>query len=181
MAWTTPFTAVDGNVVTAADYNTSIRDNFLELAPAKATAPGSIWVVDGGNRIIERAMGSDVTNAENSIKIYQNTFEEVQDAGPTVSLKTGTQAIVSYTCEMKNRVDDAQANASFEVYGATRIAPSNTYRLVHDAINPDKWTRMGVTTRVTLNAGFNTFRMKYHTGNRGPIHFRRRELVVLPL
>lgn len=181
MAWTAPMTAVDGDLFTATDYNVNIRDNFLETAPAIASAPGSIFVVDGGKRIIERQVGSNVVLSENNIKTHQNTFKEVQIAGPMVTLTTGTQAIVSYSCEMMNRIDDAQANASFEVSGATRIAPSNEYRLVHDAINPNRWTRQMVTTRVTLNAGINTFRMKYHTGNRGPIHFRRREIVVLPM
>lgn len=181
MAWTAPMTAVDGDLLTAIDYNVNVRDNFRETAPAIASAPGSIWVVDGGNRIIERQIGNDYVTTENNIKTFQNTFAEVQVAGPMVSLKTGTHAIVSYSCEMMNRVDNAQANASFEVSGATTIKPSNEYRLVHDAVNPYKWTRQSVTTRVTLNPGWNTFRMKYHTGNRGPIHFRRREIVVLPM
>ena len=181
MAWTAPMTAVDGNLLTATEYNQHIRDNTLMLAPAIASAPGSIFVIDDNNRVVERQMGSSYVAGEDNIKIYQNTFKEVQQAGPMVTLRTGTRAIVSYACEMKNRVDNAQANASFEVSGATVIPPSNEYRLVHDALETDTWTRMSVTTRVTLNAGINTFRMKYHTGNRGPIHFRRREIVVLPL
>lgn len=181
MAWTAPMTAVSLELLTAREYNTHVRDNFLETAPAIASASGSYFVVDGTNRIKQRQAGSSYVKDENRIKTYQNTFAEVQVSGPMVTVRTGTQAIVSYSCEMMNEVDNAQANASFEVSGATSISPQNTYRLVHDAVDPYKWTRQSVTTRVTLNPGLNTFRMKYHTGNRGPIHFRRREIVVLPM
>ena len=36
MAWTTPGTATAGNVLTAAFWNTQVRDNMVELAPLTA-------------------------------------------------------------------------------------------------------------------------------------------------
>lgn len=38
MAWTSPLTATANGTLTAAQYNTHARDNFLEMEPAKATA-----------------------------------------------------------------------------------------------------------------------------------------------
>ena len=37
MAWTAPMTAVSGSVLTAAQWNTNVRDNLLETAPANCS------------------------------------------------------------------------------------------------------------------------------------------------
>ncbi len=86
------------------------------------------------------------------------------------------------SAEMMNRNTDAQASATFEVSGASWIPASDTWRITHDGLAGDKWSRQSISHLVTtLNPGLNTFRMKYRTGNLGPVYFRRREIVVIPL
>lgn len=42
MSWTTPRTWIVNEVIMAADLNSQLRDNMLELAPAKATKPSQL-------------------------------------------------------------------------------------------------------------------------------------------
>lgn len=51
MAWTAPGTAVGNTLLTAAFWNTHVRDNMLETAPAKATQAGQIFHATGPNVI----------------------------------------------------------------------------------------------------------------------------------
>lgn len=51
MAWTTPGTAVTGAVLTASFWNTHVRNNMRETAPAKVTTEGDILVATGANEL----------------------------------------------------------------------------------------------------------------------------------
>jgi hypothetical protein len=186
MTWTAPMTAVSGDLFTAAEYNLYVRDNFLEMAASinkdLSANRGGFFSVEASNRLKQRFPGAAVVTAEHNIKIYQTSFVDVQSAGPYVTVKTGSRALVCINAEMMNRNTNAQASASFEVSGATNIKASDNWRITHDGIDAQKWSRQGAWRLVTgLNPGLNTFRMKYRTGNLGPVYFRRREIVVIPL
>lgn len=71
MAWTTPFTAVAGTAILASDWNTSGRDNLLDIRPADGqigfallgSAPGApgagraiLWVTTSG--IVQLRVGA---------------------------------------------------------------------------------------------------------------------------
>ena len=60
MAWSAPMTAVSGSVLTAAQFNTYVRDNLNETAPAKATAAGQIFVSTAANAIAARLVNADL-------------------------------------------------------------------------------------------------------------------------
>ena len=60
MVWSTPLTAVANTPLTAAQWNASVRDNFNETAPAKATVGGRIFASTGPNTIAEREVLADV-------------------------------------------------------------------------------------------------------------------------
>ncbi len=51
MAWSTPQTFTTGQIVTAADLNTDIRDNILETAPAKAATIHDLFIATAANAI----------------------------------------------------------------------------------------------------------------------------------
>ena len=53
MAWTTPRTWTNPEVVGQTEMNAHIRDNFNETAPAKAATAGELIVVTGPNQIAE--------------------------------------------------------------------------------------------------------------------------------
>lgn len=181
MAWTSPMTAVSGDLLTASDYNINVRDNFLETAPSYASGNGGFFVVDGTNRIKQRSAGSSSVLLEHQIRICDSVWKEIQSFGPIVTVTTGTRALVTISAELMNGTNNAQTSASFEVSGATRIQASDEWRITHDGHDTKKWTRYSSTRLVTLTPGINTFRMKYRTGNIGPGFFRRREIIVLPM
>lgn len=181
MAWTAPMTAVALDLLTATEYNKYVRDNFLETAPSIASTSGGIFTVDVANRLQQRFMGTKVVNEEHRISICDVTYKDVQSAGPFVTVKTGGVATVIISAEMMNSNTNAQASASFEISGATTRAASDNWRITHDGVTGGKWSRQTSAHRVSdLTAGLNTFRMKYRTGNLGPVHFRRREITVIP-
>jgi hypothetical protein len=186
MAWTSPMTAIAGELFTAAEYNLYVRDNFLEMAASinddLSNNRGGFFSVEASHRLKQRFPGAKVVTDSHNIKIYQTTFVDVQSAGPFVTVKTGSRALVCISAEMMNRTNNAQASASFEVSGATKIKASDNWRITHDGVDASKWSRQGAWRMVdNLNPGLNTFRMKYRTGNLGPVYFRRREIVVIPL
>lgn len=67
MAWTSPMTAVANTEFTAVQFNTHIRDNLLETAPAKAVNPGSYFAVSGTNSIAERTPAQDIILTDEGI------------------------------------------------------------------------------------------------------------------
>lgn len=186
MAWTAPMTAVALDLFTAAEYNLYVRDNFLESAAAinkdLTDNTGGLFSVEATNRVRQRFPGAASVLSEHRISICDTSWKEVQSFGPMVSVVTGTRALVCISAELMNKNNNAQASASFEVTGCTRIYASDNWRITHDGIDALKWSRSGVWRLVTnLNPGKNTFRMKYRSGALGPVYFRRREIVVIPL
>lgn len=182
MAWTAPMTAVDGDLFTATEYNLNVRDNFLEEAPAHATSGGAIFTVDAANQLTQKYPGSVSVVAEHNIRLCDVVYKDVQSSGPWVTVKTGSKATVIISAEMKNSNTNAQASASFEVSGATQIKASDNWRITHDGAAAGKWSRQSAAHQITnLTPGLNTFRMKYRTGNLGPVFFRRREILVIPM
>lgn len=186
MAWTAPMTAVALELFTAAEYNKSVRDNFLQMAASVnkdlVSNAGGLFSVEATNRIRQRFPGAASVTAEHRISICETDWREVQSFGPLVTVTTGSRALVCISAELMNYNNNAQASASFEVSGATKIYASDAWRITHDGIDSQKWSRSGVWRMVTnLTPGKNTFRMKYRTGALGPVYFRRREIVVIPL
>lgn len=58
MAWTAPATWSSGQVPTAANFNTHIRDNFNTLAPAVCTTIGDVPYATGANALTRLAIGN---------------------------------------------------------------------------------------------------------------------------
>lgn len=58
MAWTTPRTWTTGEIVTAANMNTHVRDNLLETAPAKITTLGDLLIGSGASAAKRLGRGS---------------------------------------------------------------------------------------------------------------------------
>lgn len=179
MAWTTPMTAVAGNTLTAADWNTHVRDNLLETSPAKATTAGSLFVGNGANTIVERIP----TNAEVSTSETTSTtsYTNLATVGPTVTVATGTKAMVWFNAWMGSDTLNIQSFVSVDVTGSTSIAASDNWAMILDGVaanNFCQFSRCHMFT--TLTPGSNTFTMKYKAGA-GISTFQRRELIVLPL
>ncbi len=181
MAWSSPITFVTGETLTAAQLNTYVRDNLNETAPAKATTPGGIFVATGANAIAQRVpAGATVSSAQTT---SSNSFVDLATVGPSVTLTTGTQAIVSIYSAMAVDTSNNQAESAFAVSGATSIAASSARCIQIDGTPAGDEIRFGATFfQSGLTSGTNTFTMKYRTATSGTVGtFTDRHIVVIPL
>ncbi len=187
MAWTTPMTAASNATFTAAEFNAHVRDNLLETEPAKSTTPDAYFVSTAANTITQRTPSSQVVNTMQTTS--STSYTNLTTTGPVVTVTTGTAALVLFSAGMANTSSDAQMVVSVAVSGATTVAESDTWAIMTDGMAPwgnpnepaDQHNRRGSVKIFTgLNAGSNTFTMKYKVGS-GTGRFRYRELIVYPL
>lgn len=176
MAWTAPMTAVANTAFTAAQFNIHVRDNLNETAPAKATTAGRIFVTTGANSIAERAITENVITTGESTA--SGTYVDLTTVGPSVTITTGTEAILWIGCGMSNSTTAGGAMA-FAISGATTTAPAdaNSYGYQSAASAGGRSAWIG---KVTLTAGSNTFTAKYRV-NGGTGFFDTRRLGIIAL
>lgn len=177
MAWTAPLTAVANSALTAAQWNSSVRDNLNETAVAKATTAGSLFVSTGVNAIAERFLSGDIV--ETSETTTSTSYVSLATNGPVITTTTGTQAMIWINCSMSNSTANIGTWASWECTGATTITAIDQRALyLQSAAGND--TRAGCSTLNTVTPGSNVFRMMYRvTANTGT--FLRRRMQVLAL
>lgn len=188
MAWTAPMTAVANATFTAAQFNTHIRDNLLETEPAKATTLWNYFVTTGANSITTRASVNARVLTQQSTS--STSYTDLATVGPSVTVTTGTRAIVFIQAGVNSTSTDSASYFSVAISGATTIAESDTWACIMDGTqgnfnfsgNPkDQHNRRQVVRLFSsLNAGSNTFTMKYKVGS-ATGHFHNREIIVLPL
>lgn len=183
MAWTAPATAVAGGVVLAADFNTYVRDNQNEMAPAKATTPGSIFAVTGTNMIAERTPSALIDTG--TATFTSTTFADPATGtpGPSVTVTTGPTAIVAYRAQLSVPSTTARVVMSYEISGATTRAASETRSLGYSVSG----SASGLTLRgwvidlaTLLTSGSNTFKLVYNVSSSTGTAVNRR-IWVLPL
>lgn len=181
MAWSTPLTAVANSALTAAQWNASVRDNLLETSPAKATAAGRIFVSTGANAIAERVI-DQVTNTDSGTTSSTSFTDLTGTAvGPSVTVTTGTRALVWFSCQMGNSGTNAVTQAAVAVSGATTLAADNTKDLYIDGLGGGQAIRAGIVELFTgLTPGSNTFTLKYRVGS-GTGTFYDRAIGVIAL
>lgn len=184
MAWTAPATAIAGATVTAADFNTYVRDNLLQTMPAMAAEIGSLFITSGTNAIAERV--PDFAVVSTSETTTSTTYTDLTTAGPQVSCITGTQAIIIIGARIgaNTAASGSPSNKmSWQCSGATSIAASDSWAagVVQSGTGsgPSVYTsRWYLATGLT--AGTNTFTAKYAVSS-GTGTFLARSLQVIPL
>ena len=181
MAWTSPMTFIDGTVLTAAQLNTNLRDNFLETVPAKSTnnggAGGGYFTVNGPYSLSERGLVySDVNTTETTTA---TSFEDLATFGPSARVVTNTNALVFLSAEMSNSTGGANCAVTIEVSGASTIPASENEASSHGD-GPNTASTPGNFVYFTdLTPGQNIFTMKYKVTD-GTGSFLRRRIAVLP-
>lgn len=198
MTWTAPMTAVDGDVLTASQFNRYVRDNLNETAVAKATTAGQFFVATSGTSVAPRRcvsskvyFGEDLTHID-STQDHSGAFVDLgKYAGPSVSATTGTSALVMVSAMMDNSVAHVLTAVGYAVSGASTIAADATKGVGQDGMVADatgsapNLVRLGgmFHENATLTPGTNVFTMKYlnSTNASATAYFDRREIVVWPL
>lgn len=175
MAWTTPATFVDSNVLTAAELNTFLRDNMLETMAAKATAPLRHFVTSGPNSIVEREIGRAFVAAKEMTA--STSFTDLGTVGPSVTVTTGLVALTLFTITTSCTIANVASHATVAISGATTVpASDNTAIMVRNRVANNE-TRLSMAEMVGLVPGSNTFTVQYKMGA-GEGTFADRELTV---
>lgn len=170
-------TAVAGSAFTAAQFNTYVRDNLLETFPGKASAANQLLIGTGLNTVAVRAPATDeISTTETS---SSSSFGNLATVGPTVTVTTGTSALVAWGCYSGNSAD-SKTLMSVEVFGATVIAAADNNSIIHYAPSTGAAsTQYMLRIYSSLTAGSNIFRAKYRV-TAGTGTWARRNIAVIP-
>lgn len=171
-------TAVANSAFTAAQFNTHVRDNFNETAPAKATAAGRIIVTTGANSIDERAVSRAVIGTAESTT--STSYTDLTTVGPSLTLTTGANVMIFWTATVQHSVANEAAYMSFDISGATTNAASDTWALAERQATTGVGVKRAGVYFFPVTAGSNTFTAKYRTGS-GTATFTNRQIFVIPL
>lgn len=172
-------TAVDNASWTAAQFNTHVRDNLLETMPGKASAAGNWFAVSATNAIAERAISE--ANVATSQTTASTSYTDLATVGPSITVTTGTRALVFWSANMSNASANIGSNMSVAVSSATTIAANNTWRCCINGYTAANGARAGSFYLFTLTAGSNIFTAKYRSDTAAVATFSDRQLMVMPL
>lgn len=179
MAWTAPATYTANTALTAATLNTHLRDNMNETEAAKATTEGAWIVSTGANALAERIPNSSSQTAIGTVTSTTYTDLTGGEVGPTVTVTTGTKALVILTAQMYNDTSSAFVGMSYAVSGASSISASDVWCVGLDKNTPSKtFLQISTPHLHTVTAGVNTFTAKYRvTSNKGYVQVRRMQVI----
>lgn len=140
MAWTTPGTAVAGDVLTAAFWNLQVRDNMNSLVEAGTALPSSpvdqqsfYYIADATNGIVWHlryrsassssykwefvggpALSAEVTGEQTSTS---TSYTDLATAGPSITLPLAGDYLVTIAARMINTVANQSALMSYAIGG----------------------------------------------------------------
>jgi len=177
MAWTAPRTWVTSEVVTASHMNTHVRDNLLETGPAIVTAGDKILVSDAANSLVEREVTANEVGAAETTT--SGSYTNLTTSGPSVTVTTGTTALVVLTTRVSNSSAGQSCFMGFDISGASTVAASDG-RALQAANGADYQLRVSAMYAQTgLTAGSNVFKAEYRV-SAGTGSFASRYITVLP-
>jgi hypothetical protein len=175
MSWTAPMTAIAGQVLTAAQWNTYVRDNLLQCPAAQATQASQLFVSGGANSTLARTIVSSYVGTTESTT--SSSYGDLTTVGPGVNATTGPQAIVFMSASIVNSIPMTYTTLmAFEVSGATS-------QIAWDAIAVgSQYNAFAGSTFIAQNLtpGVNTFTAKYRVSG-GIGYYAARWLTVIPL
>lgn len=177
MPYSVPLTAVANASLTAAQWNASVRDNILETVPAKATTDGQHFVSTGAGAVAARKI--DVTSVATADSTTSTSYVALASAGPALTASTGPGALVAIHSRLTNNTLGAFSYSSFEVSGASTQAANDFTMIGYESSNANDNIYMSGVWVVILNAGSNTFTMRYRV-NANTGTFENRRLSVVP-
>lgn len=169
-------TAVAGSVFTAAQFNQYVRDNLLQTAPAVASAAGQLIVSTAVNAITARSLGQGLVSAAETTT--STSYSDLATVGPSVTLTTGTQALVGLYCSSQNS-STSLSLMGYTVSVSSSIAGADS-RALGGPSGSTGWRLSAWFLETSLTPGPNTFRATYRVSG-GTGTFQDRRIVVIPL
>lgn len=177
MAWTAPITVSSGSALTAAIWNTYVRDNLLETEAAEANNASGFLITTGLNAVAQRGAVTDtVSTVETTTSL---TYDDLATVGPSVTLLTGTRATVFLNVQLSNNTAGDSARMAFEVSGDSSIAASDDTCIQQSSGTNNSSARVGIcVSRTGLTPGTNTFTAMYRVSGGGTGTFNDRNIIV---
>jgi hypothetical protein len=117
-------------------------------------------------------------NVPNSQTTTSTTFTDLSTAGPTVTVTTGTSALVHLNAKMSCSVSDGVL-MGFAVSGASTVAATTTQAV--QLVGTNAFTLSATFLITGLTAGSNVFTAKYRISFSGTATFSDRNILVQPL
>lgn len=170
-------TAVASSVFTAAQFNTFLRDNLNETAPAKAATAGAHFAVSGTNEISERLSATDVVLTSETTD--STGFDNLATVGPSVTVETGPYALIIVRASLEN-TGAGSSRMGYEISGATSVAAADNRGVHVFGVAGVNVGGSDVSLWTALTPGSNTFTAKYRVSS-GTGTFSSRRLMVFPL
>lgn len=143
MAWTAPATVTTGDLMTAAFWNTQVRDNLLHLGESS------------GLTVDDTVTGFTNTSYADMDALTTDTL----NAPVAVTVDTMTTAIVIVSCRTIVQATSGNAFMSYRVSGASTIASDDDFS-VFATTAANNASRTFAHTRTGLTAGSNVFEVQ---------------------
>ena len=173
MSWTSPRTWVTNEVPTATNFNTHLRDNMNETAPALATTAGSFFVVDAANDLVEQRFDTDsTTTAETTTS---TTYTDLTTAD-TVTFYAAQRCLIIINARCYNPTGTCYV--SFTLSGGTTVAAADNRALAITSPDVQRSSVVVPVVGLTKDSGIVCtlqYRVTAGTGT-----FGNRTLIVLP-
>jgi hypothetical protein len=180
IAWSVPLTAVTNTALTAAQWNSSVRDNLLTTAPALATTAGSIFAATGTNAIAQRTPATAANNTPGTTTSTTYTATLTGSSSASVTVTTGPKALVAFSCRQSTSTSTVNVWTSVAVSGTSTIAAADTWALSMDILGQQIYH--GLTyLETSLTAGSsNTFTLQHRISSAGTYTVGTQRLSVVP-
>jgi len=183
MTWSAPITFADNTPLYAAQMNTYLRDNLMETMVAKATTEGAWFMTDGPNRVVERipTVGRLSTSGDTTSSTSYADLDN--SSGPSITVDTGSQALVIMSLHCKNDGGGGAASGSLmsvQIDGASTIAATDNYMVeVGAQAATYEWGLSNLFFARDLTSGTNIFTAKYRVTG-GIMTVGNATLIVVP-
>ena len=179
MAWTSPLTAVASTTMTAAQWNTFLRDNLNAQGPTSATASGQLLVTTGFGSLTMRTPGVNFVSTSGTTA--SASFVELDSDGAQVTITTGNKAMVTIGSGISNSTAGCGGRASIDLAGDTERAADELNVVAGDSGNASDFFKLTWTTIYDpLNPGVQIFGMRYRAAGGGTASFNDRLIAVVP-
>lgn len=167
MAWSSPFTAVTGNVFTAAQWNEDARDNLNASEAAAATTAGGLICVTAANALVQRT--PDVLMIPHYDSTASTSYTDLPtEAGPAITVANGTRMLISVGCLLRNNTAGLASRMTFALSGSNSLSATddNSYAAESGTAN-DTFQGTWTGIRTGMTAGTTTLTGKYRTSAGG--------------
>lgn len=179
MAWTSPPTVVARDLVTAALWNTSVRDNLNECAIAKAGTSGRMFAASALNALAERVPDSNLVATGQTTT--STTYVDLATVGPAVTHSTSTKCFASWGAIMSNNTAGSGARMGLALSGSNTVAASDTNSALIESGNAnDAFQVFWTTVFDPITAGSLTLTAKYRLVGAGTASFTTRIVSMIP-